>query len=135
MNPFSQWSERDVLLHNARVAKENQIPVKTPTEGCECESDLHDQILAECRKRGWLAIHSRMDKRTTTAIGVCDFIILRDAVYHSKSGDYLPKILLIECKTRLGKLSPAQQAFQAHAKKLGHNVQVVRSLQEFLLLL
>jgi hypothetical protein len=41
-------------------------------------------------------------------------------------------MLLVECKTRLGKLSPEQLATQAWAAKLGHTVHVVRSMGEFL---
>jgi hypothetical protein len=44
-------------------------------------------------------------------------------------------VLFIECKSRTGKLSPAQAALKHHAEKLGHLVHVVRSLEEFLKLL
>ena len=45
------------------------------------------------------------------------------------------RVLFVECKTRTGKLSPAQAALKFHAEKLGHTVHVVRSLDEFLKLL
>lgn len=86
------------------------------------EADLHDQILAECKRRGWLAVHSRMDRATTNAAGVADFII-----YAS-----LGRVFTIEAKTKLGKLSPAQLAFAAHLKYNGHQCHVVRSFEEFL---
>jgi hypothetical protein len=41
-------------------------------------------------------------------------------------------VLFVECKSRNGKLSPAQAALKHHAEKLGHTVSVVRSLEEFL---
>jgi hypothetical protein len=38
----------------------------------------------------------------------------------------------VECKSRTGKLSPAQAALKHHAEKLGHTVHLVRSFEEFL---
>lgn len=47
----------------------------------------------------------------------------------------MPRVLLIECKTKVGKLSPEQRAVHAWAEKLGHKVHVVRTFAEFLSLL
>lgn len=79
------------------------------------ESDLHDQIMADIRRRGWLAVHSRMDMATTTAVGVPDFVIMGDK----------GRMWWIECKATGGKLTPEQQAFHAQAKHLGHIVTTV----------
>lgn len=92
----------------------------TPAHGIEVESDLHQQIMDECERRGWLFFHGAMCRRTHRTEGEPDFIILRE------SG-----LLLVECKSRSGKLSPAQQAVAAHARKLGHEIHVVRSIEEF----
>ena len=121
MNSFSSWTEADIARHNARVSKENKIPVvETPAAGSEAE--LHEAILADCRRRGWLVFYGRMDTRTSRTVGEPDFTCLCD----------YGRTLLIECKTAKGKLSPAQQACIAHAKKNGHTVHVVRSFREFL---
>lgn len=56
--------------------------------------------------------------------GEPDFVILAEG----------GRALLIECKTRKGKLSPEQRAIVAWANKLGHTVHVVRSFGEFIAL-
>lgn len=125
MKPFSQWSDADVALHNSRVRKENMIPVAE--SGCEVESELHGQILEECRRRGWIALHGSMASPTKRTEGEPDFVILGQ--WESTRN---PVVFFIECKTKAGKLSPAQQAFRAHAAKLNHTVEVVRSFEQFL---
>jgi len=86
------------------------------------EAELHEEIFAECRRRGWIALHGSMAERTCRTLGEPDFVILADG----------GRVLFVECKTRTGKLSPAQAALKFHAEKLGHTVHVVRSLEEFL---
>jgi hypothetical protein len=88
------------------------------------EKDLHNRIFDECRKRQWIAFHGSMAERTHRTEGEPDFLIL------CPSG----KQLLVECKSRTGKLSPAQQAIKHHASMLGHTIHVVRSIEEFLTL-
>ena len=85
------------------------------------ESSLHDAIIEECRRRGWIAFHSRMDRKTTRQKGECDFHCL------------LPNgfVIFVECKSRKGKLSIEQQAMAAWMKKLGHKMHIVRTLDEF----
>lgn len=92
------------------------------TGGVELESDLHAQIMDECDRRGWKYVRSRMDQPTTTAKGVPDFCILADGgVVH-----------WVECKARGKSEALDQLCWHAHARKLGHTVHVVRSVQEFL---
>ena len=86
------------------------------------EADLHEEIFSECRRRGWIALHGSMAERTCRTLGEPDFVILADG----------GRVLFVECKSRNGKLSPAQVAMKHHAEKLGHTVHVVRSLAEFL---
>lgn len=105
-------------LHGSTARQMVRDGVGQPTD----EAALHNQILDECARRGWIAVHSRMDRATTTAKGVCDFLIIRD------SG----KVLLVECKSKTGKLTIEQQGFIAWCYKLQHTVHVVRSFQEFL---
>lgn len=96
--------------------------VSAPVAGVAVESDLHDEIYDECRRRGWIALHGRMDLRTGRTAGEPDFVILADG----------GRTLLVECKARSGKLSLAQAGLHAQARKLGHEVFVVRTLPEFL---
>lgn len=86
------------------------------------EADLHVEIFDECRRRGWIALHGSMAERTCRTLGEPDFVILADG----------GRVLFVECKSRTGKLSPAQAALKFHAEKLGHTVHVVRSMEEFL---
>jgi Holliday junction resolvase len=86
------------------------------------EAELHRQIAEEIKRRGWLAFHGSMAHSTFRTPGEPDFVILADG----------GKVILVECKSRTGKLSVDQQAIAAWAEKLGHKVHVVRSMQEFL---
>ncbi|MBI1178737.1 hypothetical protein GC207_14990 [bacterium] len=91
-------------------------------DGVSRESDLHDAVFDECRRRGWIPLHGSMAARTHRTEGEPDFVILADR----------GRALLVECKSRTGKLSPAQAALKHHAESLGHTVHVIRSLEEFL---
>jgi hypothetical protein len=86
------------------------------------EAGLHQQILDECRRRGWIALHGSMAAPTKRTEGEPDFVILADG----------GRVFLVECKTATGKLSTAQAALHAWTRKLGHTVHVIRSLEEFL---
>ena len=97
----------------------------TTGSGVSREAELHEEIFDECRRRGWIALHGSMAERTCRTLGEPDFVILAGA----------GRVLFVECKTRTGKLSPAQAALKHHAEKLGHPIHVVRSLDDFLNLL
>jgi hypothetical protein len=101
-----------------RAAK---MPRLFPAQGCDDEGELHRQILDECKRRGWIVFHGSMAHSTFRTPGEPDMVCLTD------NGG----LLLIEAKTRTGKLSPDQQAIHAWARKLGHTVHVVRSFEEF----
>jgi len=105
---YSQWLAR-------------QTPINSDVHGVSHEKELHNLILAECKRRGWLTIHARLDRPSTIEVGTPDFVIL------AENG----KVLFIECKTSRGKLRPEQQAFIAWANKLGHTVHVIRSFKDF----
>lgn len=101
-------------------------PATAPEKsGAPREADLHAEIFDECRRRGWIALHGSMAERTCRTLGEPDFVILADG----------GRVLFVECKSRSGKLSPAQAALKFHAEKLGHAVHVVRSMEEFFKLL
>jgi hypothetical protein len=86
------------------------------------EAELHEAIFDECRRRGWIALHGSMAERTCRTLGEPDFVVLADG----------GRVLFVECKSRTGKLSPAQAALKFHAETLGHTVHVVRSMKDFL---
>jgi hypothetical protein len=122
----SQWHRDYVAREAARRDKGNltTLDAHLGVTGIERESDLHDQVTDECRRRGWLWVHARMDKASHMTIGAPDFIVIADQ----------GRVLWVECKRKDGKLSKEQQAFKAMAEKLGHKVHIVRSLQEFVTL-
>ena len=97
-------------------------PERGARNGVQREAGLHEEIFDECRRRGWIALHGSMAERTCRTLGEPDFVILAGG----------GRVLFVECKSRSGKLSPAQAALKHHAEKLGHTVQVVRSLEAFL---
>lgn len=96
-----------------------------PKGAGEREAATHQQIIDECRRRGWLVFHGSMASATARTLGEPDFVICRDG----------GQTLMVEVKTAIGKLSTDQQAVAAWARKLGHTIYVVRSLEEFLKLL
>mgnify|MGYP001366367918 CR=1 FL=1 len=97
----------------------------TGREAVVRESELHEEIFDECRRRGWISLHGSMAERTCRTLGEPDFVVLAGG----------GRVLFVECKSRTGKLSPAQAALKCHAETLGHTVHVVRSREEFLELL
>jgi hypothetical protein len=122
-NPFANWKPADVELHNSRVSGK-RADVVFVGNAPKNEADLHAQIFDECRRRGWIAFHGAMSERSHRTLGEPDFTIIADG-----------RVLFIECKTRVGKLTLEQQAMIAHAAKLGTTIHVVRSMEEFLQLL
>lgn len=118
---------QQVLAQNSKFdehGKRREILAKGKTAVASTlkEAELHDEIERECRSRGWLYIHSRMDMPTTTAKGVCDFVVLADK----------GRTFLIEAKNKTGKQTTDQRGFEMMAKMNGHKYAVVRSLHEFL---
>jgi hypothetical protein len=85
------------------------------------ERKLHEYILADCKRRGWIALHGSMAHRTFRTEGEPDFIVFA-------SGG---RVIAAECKAAKGKLSPAQAGLIAWADKLGHTIHVVRSNDEW----
>lgn len=112
-------TQAEVNAYNARQNKGQSLP---QFEGVTDESQLHSEIYDECRRRGWIALHGSMSQRTHRTAGEPDFVILADK----------RKTILVECKSRSGKLSLDQVSMQAHALKLGHEIHVVRTFGQFL---
>ena len=115
-----RWTEAEYHAYKARLLSVSFGPEKSAA--VEIEADLHEFIFAECRRRGWIALHGSMSERTHRTAGEPDFVIL------AADG----RLVLVECKTRTGKLTPAQQALKVQAEMLGHIVHVVRTKAEAL---
>lgn len=107
----------DYIRMLERVSKK---PARS-AEPVERESDLHQEILDECRSRGWIALHGSMADPTRRTIGEPDFTII------ASNG----RVLFVECKSRTGKYRTEQRALHLLASTLGHTVHVVRSVAEF----
>lgn len=119
VNFMVSWTPADEAAYHAR--KLAKAEAHTEARGCEVEKELHEAISRECLRRGWLAFHGSMTHKTFRTEGEPDFVILCDD----------GKVLLVECKTRKGKLSPEQLGVHAWAKRLGHEVHTIRSMEEF----
>ena len=121
---MSQFTQAWLASYQARTSKAHRTSRTSLTKlgTSEREADLHEEVFDECRRRGWIALHGSMAERTCRTLGEPDFVILADG----------GRVLFVECKTKTGKLSPAQAALKHHAEKLGHTVHVVRSLGQFL---
>lgn len=129
-----RFSQLDVDRINARNSKKPQV-FNDPMAYLGKESDLHDQIEAELKRRRWHYVHSRTDRKTTQAKGCPDFIIAAPgrSIYQGGGFDTcLATTYWIEVKKKGGKLSPEQNVVRHVLTALGHNHAVVYSFQEFL---
>lgn len=93
----------------ARV-EQNSGRVPVSDDPVTKESDLHQDIIDLCKRRGWFYVRSRMDRRTTQAVGVPDFIIAADG----------GKTIWIEAKAKGNKPSSEQLATITFLKAKGH---------------
>lgn len=119
---MSNITYADFLAMQARCAPKRNEEIANDAVGAGEEDQLHMDIMAECRRRGWIALHGSMAHRARRTVGEPDLHVLGDA----------GRSWLVECKTKHSKLSPAQFAMQHHAAKLGHTIHIVRSMREFL---
>lgn len=86
------------------------------------EADLHGQIEAYCKGKGWLVVHSRLDRPTTVAVGTVDFIIAADG----------GRTYWVEVKRHKGKCTTAQLGTIAWLQKLGQTAAICWSMDDFL---
>ena len=89
-------------------------------EEVKVERELHKLIVNELLRRGIFFIHSRMDKRSTSARGTPDFCLVVHGVP-----------IAIECKTETGQLSKEQELVRAQMEANGWHYYVVRSFEAF----
>ena len=117
------WTKEMVEAHNRKVAGE-MMPEKRVSGvvggRVQRESDLHDDIERHCREKGYLYIHSRMDRESTIQVGHPDWTI------------FMPdhKACFIECKKRGAKATTGQLSKIAHARKLGFVAEIVDNFED-----
>jgi hypothetical protein len=116
------WTESDLRAFELRHAATTTKSLAGTPDTDTPEAEIQDKIEAECRRRGWYVVRSRMDRPTTTALGVPDFIVAIDR----------GRTLWVEVKRPGGKLTTEQAGAQAWLSKLQHARAVVCSLAEFL---
>lgn len=119
MGLSKEWYEGVMARQAAKEAAKNPSAIK-PDDGLE--SELHEKVAAECTRLGWYFVHSRMDRKTTNALGVPDFLIW----------PYGYQAFAVECKSGTKKLTKEQMGVRAYFLKLKQPHFVVRSEAEFL---
>jgi len=112
--------ERYLICIRCGYSKSDEI--HTRFDPCEEEAELHSQIEAYLRGKGWPYFHSRMDRPHTDKLGTPDFIIA------------MPEgiTIYVECKSKKGKAAVEQLATMVALKKFGHKYYLVRSITEFI---
>ena len=112
-------SHADYLSMQARLTR--KVP-DLMAPACDDEGKLHNEIMDECRKRGWIPLHGSMAHRALRTPGEWDFVIIADG----------GRTFLIECKSKKKKQSTEQKGLHLMASILGHKPHVVRSFEQFL---
>lgn len=88
------------------------------------DGGLHGKILEWCNNQWprWKVIWARTDVKSTLPLGCNDMTVLMPR----------GRVVCVELKSATGKLSEDQLSWRAELRLLGHEVFVVRSLEEFL---
>jgi len=116
-------SEEQFKLMQMRVQAGMKHPVTSvPEDAVELEDGLQESIIAYCHSKGWWCLWSRMDLKTTVPLGTPDIVVFAD----------MGKVIIVEAKTKNGKLRPEQLGVKLKLEGSGHIVHVVRSMSEFM---
>lgn len=86
------------------------------------ELKLHSDIMQFCNEQWppWVFIHTDPTGKSRATPGAPDFVI------YSNVG-----VLSFECKTKTGKRSEDQTIFAHLARQCGHEIEIVRSMDDF----
>lgn len=117
------WTQSDHIAQQLRQAPKHRA--SESVKSVELESDLHAKIIEELKRRRIYFVRSRTDKRTTTQLGVTDFIC---AMPNGKT-------LWMECKRKGGKLSQSQNITRHILLASGHWHAVIYNMDEFMTLI
>ena len=104
------------------LKQKSESPQRENGKSNASESELHAEISAYCRSKGWYVIHSRMDRRQTAGIGTPDYVI----VGHGG------RVWFIEAKRRGGKATREQAAVGVMLTYLGVKYSLVHDMAQFL---
>jgi hypothetical protein len=113
-----------IELMNWLARQKAKMPtILSGDEPCDRESKLRERILEYCdaQRPRWMVEWARSDKRSTLPPGCQDLAIW---------GPH-PLCLLIELKTKTGKLDKDQMIWKNRMNLLGWEVHVVRSWEDF----
>ena len=119
-------------------AKAEAAPLAAPV--VELESDVELPIVADCRERGWLVFWGDKSSKSHRTPGEPDLTILAGAIVRKIDHPHTPesfqkwepRVLFIECKHPKRKRSPVQLQVEAHARKLGHTIHLVKTWEQWL---
>lgn len=117
-------SNAELIGIESRLAYNRRSVVKKSltTDACENESELHGQIIDWLKSKGWYWVHSRMDRKTTTQLGVVDFIIAAPGGV----------TFWIEAKAKGNKPTPPQIGVAMMLERVGHRHATVWNFEQFL---
>jgi hypothetical protein len=118
-------SNAEFLALQARVAGNFKQPPPAPSQDAvPVEIPLHKDIIKFCdsQRPRWKYIHARTDRESTIAEGAQDFTIFMPGA----------RVLCVECKSKTGKLDPAQVVWAHEMRTNGFTVEVVRSMADFM---
>jgi hypothetical protein len=116
-----QYNEmlRRTEINSGRLPKDAPISDDAVGAGKEIE-ELHRPIIEWLKGKQFPFFYTRPDRPSGAIPGTVDFGILAKG-----------NIILIECKTREGKMRPEQIGWSILAERQSHKVHVIRSMGEF----
>jgi hypothetical protein len=115
LDKIADPAERKRLIGSPLLSAERHA-----AEDAKVERELHKLIINELLRRGIFFIHSRMDRKSTQALGTPDFAFVIGG---------LP--VAVECKTATGSLTQEQRAVSILMQHNGWAYHIVRSFDEF----
>ena len=117
------------LFPDAKAAVPEPTPLPRPERLTESERyavsnelALHNDIIKWCNDQmpRWKYIHANPSQKSCIAKGCQDFTVFAPG-----------RVIIFECKNKDGKLDSDQQIWRKEMEMLGHDVPIVRSMQDF----
>lgn len=119
---MATFTEQQLRDYEARAYARTSRGLVEVGEPVTDEGELHNEIFDYCRSKGWIPLHGSMANRTHRTEGEWDFTIVADN----------KRVFFIECKKKGGKVTTEQAGLIMQAARLGHQVYVVYSMDDFL---